>query len=54
MRSSKWLVFIRPALAGFDRPLTLGQIADNIALRNANTQIIVTYAIVLRSGPSLP
>jgi hypothetical protein len=22
MRSSKWLVFIRPALAGFDRPLT--------------------------------
>jgi hypothetical protein len=23
MRSSKWLVFIRPALAGFDRPLTI-------------------------------
>jgi hypothetical protein len=23
MRSSKWLVFIRPSLAGFDRPLTL-------------------------------
>ena len=22
MRSSKWLVFIRPSLAGFDRPLT--------------------------------
>jgi hypothetical protein len=22
MRPSKWLVFIRPALAGFDRPLT--------------------------------
>jgi hypothetical protein len=24
MRPSKWLVFIRPSLAGFDRPLTLG------------------------------
>ena len=23
MRPSKWLVFIRPSLAGFDRPLTL-------------------------------
>jgi len=22
MRPSKWLVFIRPSLAGFDRPLT--------------------------------
>ena len=24
MRPSKWLVFIRPSLAGFDRPLTPG------------------------------
>jgi hypothetical protein len=25
MRPSKWLVFIRPSLAGFDRPLTAVQ-----------------------------
>jgi hypothetical protein len=28
MRPSKWLVFIRPSLAGFDRPLTNLQVQD--------------------------
>ena len=31
MRPSKWLVFIRPSLAGFDRPLTLPEIVAVVA-----------------------
>jgi hypothetical protein len=38
MRPSKWLVFIRPFLAGFDRPLTqndpeLSQFGENQTVR---------------------
>ena len=33
MHPSKWLVFIRPALAGFDRPLTVCPYPDEFMVR---------------------
>jgi hypothetical protein len=55
MRPSKWLVFIRPSLVGFDRPLTdfpcRAAAQFNNALQPTATALAVLRVIILHLSP---
>jgi len=55
MRPSKWLVFIRPSLVGFDRPLTMATAFPaaqfNNALQPTATALAVLRVIILHLSP---